>query len=195
MKPPPSNISMRSDFEGHRILSWQAMHPVLARVIAALLLIVASSLWALFYKFPLTLWGLLQEKEPDWLGMAVMVSGSAFLIIPTMAAVIAFHMVFRPEPESITLEPGRLVYKPGSAIMGFDSNMFYRPALLWGIIRGKAQIKIAREDFHIAKVIARDRTEAVELRLKGRLLHIGRWLGRSEQLWLAETLMEWKSGI
>ncbi len=176
-------------------MCWEAMGRTESRLMASLLAVVAL-IWAwVGHSFPVEFWGLLQAKEPagpDWLGLAITGAGSVFFcILPIMAAVAAYCIAFRPQPERLTLKPGRLVYEAGSAGL-LTAGRVSGGLPLWRALLGKAKYEMAMEDFSGAFLSTFRGLQFVVLQAGPRQVRIGQWLRGTEQEQLVRTLTDWK---
>jgi len=166
-----------------------------SRLMASLLAAVAL-IWAWVGRsFPVEFWGLLQAKEPggpDWLGLAITGAGSVFFcFFPIMAVGAASRIAFRPQPERLTLKPGKLVYQAGSA--GLITAGRGRGGLpLWRVLLGRTKHEVAMEDFSGAFLSTFKGLQFVVLQAGPRQVWIGRWLQGTEQEQLVRTLTDWK---
>jgi hypothetical protein len=162
-----------------------------SRLVSSLLVLVALIWVWVGHSFPADFWGLLQAKEPggpDWLGLAITGVGSAFCSsFAIVAAVVAFRLAFRPQPERLTLKPGKLVYEAGSSALMPAGGLS-----LWRGLLGRARYEVAMEDFGGASLGTFKGLQFVALQAGPRQLWIGRWLRPSEQEQLARTLTDWK---
>lgn len=190
--PPRQEIRNEFDAQGNPSLSWEAMGKGGSRLVAFLLVVVALIWTWVGHSFPAQFWGLLQAKEPggpDWLGLAITGGGSAFFgFLAILAIVVACLLTFRPQPERLTLKPGKLVYDAGSSAL-----MPARGTALWRGLLGKARYEVAIEDFGGASVGTYKGAQFVALQFGRRQLWIGRWLHLSEQEQLVKTLTDWKT--
>jgi hypothetical protein len=193
--PSLQRIRSEIDAEGHPSLSWEVMGRMESRLIASLLVAVAL-IWAwVGHSMPVEFWGLLQAKEPggpDWLGLAITGAGSVFFcFFPIAAVVAAFRIAFRPQPERLTLKPGKLVCDAGSA--GLLTAGRERGGMpLWRVLLGKANYEVAMEDFSGAFLGTFKGLQFVVLQAGPRQVWIGRWLQGTEQEQLVRTLTDWK---
>ena len=180
------------DAEGNPSLSWEVMGKLGSRVTSALLVLVAVIWIGAGHSFPMEFWKLLHEKAPggpDWMGLAITGVGSAFCsLMAILPFVVAFRLLYRPQPERLTLKHGKLVYDAGSSALMPSAG-----TSLWRGLLGKAQYEVALEDFGGASVATNKGIQFVALQFGRRQLWIGRWLRLSEQQQLVKTLTDWKS--
>ena len=189
--PLGQEIRSEIDPEGYPSLSWDVMGKVGSRVVASLLVVVALIWISVGHSFPADFWKLLHAKEPggpDWLGLAITGGGSAFFFsFAAVALLAAFRLAFRPQPERLTLKPGKLVYDAGSSALMPAGGM-----RLWRGLLGKTQYEVAIEDFGGAYIGTYKRLQFVALEAGPRCLWIGRWLHLIDQQQLVRTLTDWK---
>jgi hypothetical protein len=163
----------------------------MASLLAAVALIFA---WV-GHSFPVEFWELLQAKEPggpDWLDLAITGVGSVFFCyFPIMMVVAAYRIAFRPQPERLTLKPGKLVYQAGSAGL-LTAGRGNGGLPLWRVLLGNAKYEVAMEDFSGAFLSTFKRIQFVVLQAGPRQVRIGQWLQGTEQEQLVRTLTDWK---
>ena len=188
----PSQLVNGFDAQGNPSLSWEVMGKLGSRVVSSLLVVVAVIWISIGHSFPMDFWKLLHESEPggpDWLGLAITGGGSAFFtLMAILPLVVAFRLVFRPQPERLTLRHGKLVYEAGSSAL-----MPAAGTSLWRGLLGIARYEVAMEDFGGASVGTRKGIQHVALQFGPRQLWIGRWLRLSDQQQLVKILTDWKS--
>jgi hypothetical protein len=187
-----SRLNNGFDAQGNPSLSWDVMGKLGSRVVSALLLLVALIWISVGHSFPVDFWKLLHENEPsgpDWMGLAITGAGSVFFsLMAILPLVVAFRLVFRSQPERLTLKHGKLVYEAGSSAL-----MPAAGTSLWRGLLGIARYEVAVEDFGGASVATKKGIQHVALQFGARQIWIGRWLPLSDQQQLVETLTEWKS--
>ena len=188
-------IRTEIDAEGHPSLCWEAMGRTESRLIASLLAAVALFWGWVGHSMPVEFWGLLQAKEPggpDWLGLAITGAGSVFFcLFPIMMAVAAYRIAFLPQPERLTLRPGKLVYQAGSAGL-LTAGRGSGGLPVWRVLLGTAKYEVAMEDFGGAFLSTFKGLQSVVLQAGSRQVRIGQWLQGTEQEQLVRTLADWK---
>ena len=187
-----SQLNSGFDAQGNPSLSWDVMGKLGARVVSALLVVVALIWISVGHSFPMDFWKLLHEKQPagpDWMGLAITGAGSAFFsLMAILPLAVAFRLLYRPQPERLTLKHGKLVYDAGSSALMPSAG-----TSLWRGLLGIARYEVAMENFGGAFVGTKKGIQHVALQFGPRQIWIGRWLHLSEQQQLVKILTDWKS--
>ena len=187
-----SQLNSGFDAQGNPSLSWDVMGKLGARVVSALLVVVALIWISVGHSFPVDFWKLLHEKQPagpDWMGLAITGAGSAFFsLMAILPLAVAFRLLYRPQPERLTLKHGKLVYDAGSSALMPSAG-----TSLWRGLLGIARYEVAMENFGGAFVGTKKGIQHVALQFGPRQIWIGRWLHLSEQQQLVKILTDWKS--
>jgi hypothetical protein len=125
------------------------------------------------------------------LGLAITGAGSVFFCFFPILAVVAYRIAFGPQPERLTLRPGKLVYQAGSVGL-LTAGRGSGGLPIWRVLLGKTKYEVGLEDFSGAFLGTFKRLQFVVLQAGPSQVRIGQWLRGTEQEQLVRTLTDWK---